>query len=173
MASRRRLLAACSGIAGSLLTGCLSGTASDPDAATDGTTESCSASEPPRPTDATAEPRSYPERPTELTTDSVEAFVRAYERAYQYNAELADNPVKIGRTNEFTVSVHSITVTSNGGRFAAEVSGQLQWDILDSGAATPETPTETPLPMGHGPFEASYVVTARTLRRDGVVVDCW
>ena len=64
---------------------------------------------------------------------------------------------------------------AGNGRFTATVSGQYESDFLDTSASTvtPETPTETPLSAGHGPFEASYVLTERLLRREGVVHECW
>lgn len=168
--SRRRILTACLGAAGPLLAGC----ASEPPGGTATPTDTCSATAPPDPTDAATSPRSYPDRPPTLTTDTLTEFLGAYERAYRYNDALAADPNKIGRTNELTVRVRSVSVTSDPDQFTATVSGQLQWDIIDTeDTSTPETPTETPLPMGHGPFEASYVVTDRKLRREGVVVECW
>jgi hypothetical protein len=172
--TRRHLLAASAAAIGAPLTGCLSGVPGESDGRT-ATPGSCSATPPPAPTDAAAEPRSYPERPSDLTTGSVETFLQQYETAYQYNDALAANPDKIGRTNELTVYVSTVSVEPEDGRFTAEVSGQLQSDIVDPepGTRTPATPTETPLPVGRGPFESSYEVTDRRLRRNGVVVECW
>lgn len=175
MPSRRRFLVACTGTAGALFAGCISGTRGGTGTDTPSPTATCSAKDPPAPTDAATSPQSYPDRPSELTTETVRQFLREYESAYQYNHALAANPDKIGRTNEFTVHVQSVSVDTNDGQLTAEVSGQLQSDIIDhgTGTTTPETTTETPLPMGHGPFEASYVVTDRELRRDSVIVECW
>lgn len=174
MISRRGILRACIGTAGASLAGCLSGSPHGTASSTGTSPTSCSADDPPAPSNAATPPRSYPERPAELTTESVEDFLRAYEQAYQYNDALAANPDKIGRTNEFTVDVRSVSVTPRDDRFTAEVSGELQTDFLQSeSATTPTTETETPLPAGHGPFEASYVVTVRRLSREGVVLECW
>lgn len=196
MHSRRRILAACIGAAGTVFAGCLSeqpGTKDTPKVTptgptdtlkdtptssagtpTDTLTETCIAQEPPAPTDAATSPRSYPDRPAELTTESIKEFLEAYETAYQYNDALSANPNKIGRTNEITVRIHSISVSSEPERFTANVSGQFQSDIINAGTPkTPETPTETPLPMGHGPVEASYTVKKRKLSREGVVLECW
>ena len=176
MHSRRRLLVALAAAAGTTFAGCLSG-ATDSTGTGDSDTETpdCTATSPPNPTDAATSARSYPDRPTELTSESMEEFLSAYERAYQYNDALAASPNKIGRTNEFTVFVQSVSVDAQDGRFTATVSGQYESDFLDTSASTttPETPTETPLPAGHGPFEASYVLTERLLRREGVVHECW
>lgn len=175
MPSRRRLLVACTGTAGAMFAGCLSGPSGGTDTETTSPTTTCSATAPPAPTDAATSARSYPDRPPELTTETVRGFLTEYERAYQYNDALAANPDKIGRTNEFAVDVRSVSIENDDDQFTAEVGGQLRSDIVDSGTGTttPETPTETPLPMGHGPFETSYVMTGRELRREAVVVECW
>lgn len=166
-----------------IVAGCLSDqqasteTATDTatETATDTATETCSAQDPPAPTDAATAPRSYPDRPAELTTESLREFLEAYEKAYQYNDALAANPNKIGRTNEITIFIESVSVTSETDGYSAVVSGQFQSDIRDPGTpeTTPETPTETPLPMGRGPIEASYMITDRKLRREGIVTECW
>lgn len=169
MASRRRVLSACTAAAAAALAGCLPG-------AGDGTpTGDCTATDPPAPTDAATDPEPYPERPDELTRASLESFLAEYEAAYQYNDALAANPRKIGRTNELTVYVETVTVEADGDGFAANVEGQLQSDIVDRTPATttPATPTDTPLPMGHGPFEAGYEASERALWREDVVVECW
>jgi hypothetical protein len=142
---------------------------------TDTPTDTCTAHEPPPPTDGATSPRSYPDRPSELTAETVEKFLTAYETAYQYNDALAANPNKIGRTNAITVRIQSVSVTSEPDGFTATVSGQFQSDIIDAepSTTTPETPTETPLPMGHGPIEASYTVTERKLSRESTVRECW
>ncbi|WP_318567579.1 hypothetical protein [Salinigranum marinum] len=176
MHSRRRLLIALAAPAGTTLVGCLSGaTDSTGTGDSDTATPDCTATPPPKPTDAATSARAYPDRPTELTSESIEGFLSAYERAYQYNDALAASPNKIGRTNEFTVFVQSVSVDAENEGFTATVSGQYESDFLDTSASTvtPETATETPLPAGRGPFEASYVITDRLLRREGVVHECW
>jgi len=178
MPSRRRVLRVCVGTAGALLAGCLSqqpgtsetATGTPTTAPTDTPTETCSAQDPPAPTDAATAPRSYPDRPAELTTDTVEEFLDAYESVYQYNDALAANPEKIGRTNEIRVAIESVSVTADDNGFTAEVSGQFYSEILDTDS---ETTPETPLPMGRGPVGATYTVTERALVRDGVVVEYW
>ena len=133
---------------------------------------SCSASTPPAPTDAAADPKPYPGKPSGLTHESVGSFVEAYERAYQYNDMLAEHPDKIGRLNDLDISVSEVAVTVDDGRFAADVSGQANTGItadVDDAA----TPTRTPLPMGHWPFETSYTVTEQFVRRAGIVHECW
>lgn len=175
MYSRRRLLAACIGGAGTVFAGCLSEQPATADTPTETPTETCTAQDPPAPSDAATPPRSYPDRPAQLTKETVKEFLNAYETAYQYNDALAANPNKIGRTNEITVRIRSVSVTSEPDGFTATVSGQFQSDIIDAepSTTTPETQTETPLPMGHGPVEASYTVTERKLRREGIVRECW
>lgn len=105
--------------------------------------------------------------------ETVQSFLETYERVYQYNAALREYRKKLGRTNDLTVYVRSVSVESENNQFTATVEGELQWGIIEAGTTTPETPTETPLPMGHGPFEASYVVQSSELRRGEVTVECW
>jgi hypothetical protein len=133
---------------------------------------SCSAVGPPRPTTAETPPEPYPDRPSQLSTETVESFVRAYERSYQYNEQLAAHPDKIGRLNDLDVSILDATVESEGERFTAVVSGQRNFGIVET-SDTPTTPTRTPLPIGHGPFEVSYALTDRAVSREGSVVECW
>lgn len=134
--------------------------------------DACSASAPPTPTDAATGPKSYPEKPRELTRGSVGSFVKAYERAYQYNSMLAEHPDTIGHLNDLNVSVNEVTVTAEDGTFVVRVSGQANTGITtdDDDAATP---TRTPLPMGHWPFETTYTVSDRFVRREGTVHECW
>lgn len=134
--------------------------------------DSCSASTPPMPTDAAADPKPYPEKPRDLTRESVGSFVEAYERAYQYNDMLAEHPEKIGRLNDLDISVNEVTITAEDGRFTVEVTGQANTGITADGDDA-ETPTQTPLPMGHWPFDTSYTVAERFVRREGVVRECW
>lgn len=175
MYSRRRLLSACIGAAGPFFAGCLSEQPGATDKHPDTPTETCTAQDPPAPIDGATSPRSYPDRPAELTSYTVKEFLTAYETAYQYNDALAANPNKIGRTNEITISIQSVSVTSESDGYTATVSGQFQSDIIDleTSTTTPETPTETPLPMGHGPIEASYTVTEPKLSREGIIRECW
>lgn len=136
------------------------------------TDDACSASDPPAPTDAETAPKSYPGKPSDLTRDSVGSFVAAYERAYQYNSMLAEYPDKIGRLNDLDISINEVTVTVEDGVFAADVSGQANTGITaDSDDA--ESQTQTPLPMGHLPFESAYTISGRFVRREGVVYECW
>ncbi|AXG09424.1 hypothetical protein [Haloplanus rubicundus] len=138
------------------------------------TDDACTAAAPPRPSDAAAAPKPYPEKPDELTRDSVSSFVEAYERAYQYNEMLAAYPDMIGRRNDLDISVNEVTVTVADGEFTVDVTGQANTGITaDGDEAATATPTRTPLPMGHWPFEATYTVTDRFVRRAGVVHECW
>ncbi|WP_254279357.1 hypothetical protein [Haloarcula marina] len=178
MPTRRRLLTVCGCLGASVVAGCLGapsdtgGTGTTDDTATPTTSpEDCLPAERPAPSDASSSPRPYPDRPDELTAETVETYVRAFERAYRYNSALADDQRKVGRTNAVTVSVADVAVESTADGFAATVSGAVRWEILDA-ESTPETPTATPLPMGQRPFEASYTVASGTVRRDGVVVAC-
>jgi hypothetical protein len=134
--------------------------------------DSCSASAPPAPTDAAADPKPYPEKSNDLTRESVGSFVESYERAYQYNAMLAEYPEKIGRLNDVDVSINESTVTAEDGRFAVEVTGQTNTGIT-ADSDDPATPTQTPLPIGHRPFDAAYTVAERFVRREGIVRECW
>lgn len=168
MATRRHVLRICSGSAIAALAGCQS----VPDSGSETPTAACSATPPPEPTDAATAPEPYPERPAELSKSAVESFLEAYEEAYRYNDALAASPNKVGRTNEITITVRSVSVTADGdSRFNATVTVRFESDFIDPATAT--TPTETPLPAGHGTFETAYVVTDRFLRREGVVVECW
>jgi hypothetical protein len=149
-------------------TGTVTRTRTPTETATD---DACSASNPPAPTDAAAAPKSYPRKPSDLTRDSVGSFVEAYERAYQYNSTLAEYPDKIGRLNDLDISINEVTVTVEDGVFVADISGQANTGITVDGGA--ESQTQTPLPMGHRPFEAAYTVSDRFVRREGVVYECW
>jgi hypothetical protein len=179
MPSRRRVLASVAGVGGLALAGCLSETPAGTDTATTTPTdtatptETCSAGEPPAPEDAAAEPRSYPDRPSELTSESVQSFLETYESAYQYNTQLGEHPDMLGRTNDLSIYVSEVTVQSENGQFTGEVQGQLNWEIADRGTTTSGTPTETALPIGHRGFVTPYVVGDRELRRDGATVECW
>ena len=136
------------------------------------TDDACTAASPPHPADAAAAPKPYPEKPDGLTRDSVSSFVEAYERAYQYNSMLADHPDKFGRLNDLDISILEVTVTVDDGTFVVDVSGQANTGITADGDEA-ATPTRTPLPTGHWPFEAAYTVTDRVVRREGVVRECW
>lgn len=177
MGSRRHFLGLCAGAVGTSVGGCLA-TSGSPAAPTDTPTapeeSPCPPRAPPAPTDAATEPRPYPDRPAIRTVATVEEWLGAYERAFQYNDALAANPRKVGRTNEITVTIQSVSVTAEDGAFRATVSGTFRSDLIDRDATTTSaTPTETPLPMGYGPIEADYTVTERWLRREGVVRECW
>jgi hypothetical protein len=131
------------------------------------TDDACTATTPASPTDSAAEPEPYPGKPDELTRESVEA----YERARRYNEMLAAYPDVIGRRNDPDSSVNEVTVTVVDGEFTVEVTGQATTGIT-VGDDEVATPTRTPLPMGHWPFEAMYTVTDRFVRREGVVREC-
>ncbi|WP_372912030.1 hypothetical protein [Salinigranum sp.] len=178
--SRRDLLT--SGVATGVvvLAGCagsLDGSSSPTPAAGSGsgpsTTDGCTATDPPVPTSAATAPRAYPERPTTFAGDTVRSFVQAYEKAYQYNAALAEDPQKVGRLNELEVAVSETTVESADDPFTVSVSGNRYYRISTPGASDTPTPTVTPLPRGRRPFDVSYVVTPTFLRREDVVVECW
>ena len=136
------------------------------------TDDACTAAAPPHPTDAAAAPKPYPGKPDKLTRESVSSFVEAYERAYQYNGMLAAYPDMIGRRNDLDISVNEVTVTVADGEFTVDVTGQANTGITADGDEA-ATPTRTPLPTGHWPFEAAYTVTDRVVRREGVVRECW
>jgi hypothetical protein len=180
---RRELLGVLSALCGVAVGGCVGESGGTPRAGTAspvGTASTdCDAADVPNPTSAAADPREYPDRPERLTRERVRTFVSAYERAFQYNRRLADDPDKLGRLNSLSVHVGETRVETDTDtdhqRFVVDVSGQVSTGIrdVDSTGATPATPTVTPLPMGHRPFETQYVVTERFLCRDGVVVACW
>lgn len=180
MRSRRDVLAACVAVS-TAVAGCATLPAGEGDGDPDRTgtaptdTDICSAADPPHPTDAAADPRSYPDRPTDLTPETLEPFLESYERAYRYNDMIASHPEKYGRTNEVTVWIDSVAVDTDDDGYTATVSGQVQTDFIDreTPTGTPETATETPLPIGHRPFETSYTVTERELERTGVTLECW
>jgi hypothetical protein len=182
MASRSRRDLLTSGVATGVvvLAGCLGsldGSSSPTPAAGSelgsSTTDDCTATDPPMPTSAATDPRAYPERPTTLSGDTVRSFVQAYEKAYQYNAALGEDPQKIGRLNELEVAVSETTAKSACDRFTVSVSGNRYYRISTPSSSDTPTPTVTPLPMGRRPFDASYVVTPTSLRRQDVVVECW
>ena len=182
MPSRRSVLAACVAVS-TAVAGCTtspegSGVGDEPpdeptDSPTD--TDSCSAADAPYPTDAATDPRSYPDRPEDLSPGPLESYLGSYERAYLYNEMVASNPDKYGRTNEITVRVRSVVVEAGDEGFTATVNGQIQTDFThpETPTDTPETATDTPLPIGHRPVETSYTVTDRSLERNGVTLECW
>lgn len=180
MHARREVLAACVTVSAAVA-GCVSST--DENAGGGGAdekpsptrTDSCSAGDPPRPTDAATDPRLYPDKPEQLSQGTLEPFLESYEQAYLYNDMVASHPEKYGRTNEITVRIRSVTVDGGEDGFTATVSGQVQTDFIHAETATetPESPTETPLPIGHRPIETSYTVTERALERNGVTLECW
>jgi hypothetical protein len=183
MRSRRSVLAACVA-ASTAVAGCTTspegngdGDVDDPDgtATSPNDTDICSAADAPYPTDAATDPRSYPDRPDGLAPETLEPFLESYERAYLYNEMVASHPEKYGRTNEITVRIRSVSVDDGNGEFTATVNGQIQTDFIDSETppGTPETATDTPLPIGHRPVETSYTVTDRKLERNGVTLECW
>lgn len=135
------------------------------------TDDACTATAPPHPTEAAADPKPYPDRPAELTRESMGSFVEAYERAYQYNGMLAEHPDAIGRLNDLNISINEVAVTAEDGRFGIEVAGQANTGITADD--DPATPTRTPLPMGHWPFETVYTVAERFVRRERTVHECW
>jgi hypothetical protein len=169
--SRRSLLAAAAGLSVAACAGCLGGVGGS--ATTPNSSADCSDPERPNPTSAGAEPRDYPEAPAELTTETVREFVSAFERAYQYNSALADDPGKIGTLNGLEVAVGETTVEAEGSTFTASVSGDLYYSIETPESTETPTPTVTPLPMGRGEFSASYVVSPDAVRREERVVHCW
>ncbi|MDX1746366.1 MAG: hypothetical protein R3324_10550 [Halobacteriales archaeon] len=107
-----------------------------------------------------------------LTSESVRSFVETYERTYRYNEMLAEYPEKIGRLNDVDVSILEVTVDTDDGTFTTNVSGQVNTGITTDGSDE-GTPTQTPLPMGHLPFDVSYAVSERLVERKGVVYECW
>jgi len=44
-------------------------------------------------------PRSYPDRPFELTAETVRSFLESYESVYLYSTQLREHPEMLGRTN--------------------------------------------------------------------------
>ncbi|AZH24585.1 hypothetical protein [Haloplanus aerogenes] len=181
--TRRTLLGSACVLTG--LSGCLGGSESSPTGTPTATptptatrtgtviAESCSASDPPAPTGAATDPKPYPEQPSELSRESVGSFVEAYERVYQYNSMLAEYPDKIGRLNDLDVSINEITVTVEEETFVVGVTGQTNTGITTDDGGGSETPTQTPLPMGHWPFETTYKVSDEFVRRGGTVYECW
>jgi hypothetical protein len=181
--TRRTLLDASAALALAGLAGCLGrsgGLDSTDQPSTDGdqtstatdTPEPCRPTTPPASIDAAAAPKSYPTRPAEFTSETVASFVEAYERVFRYNQQLSEHPSKIGQTNDLSVYVRETSVTPRESGFEVQVSGELIFGITDSDE-TPATPTPTPLPMGHDPFETTFLVTERSLTRAGIVVECW
>lgn len=181
----RRALLASSVTAVGTLAGCLNGgSASTTPGATQtatertdrpttvGSTSTCDAVDLPAPDAAHADPQPYPDPPAELTDSAVQSYVRAFERAYQYNTQLAEYPEKLGRLNALDVYVAETSVERSGEQFTVMLSGQLNFSITGDGG-DPSTPTQTPLPSGHQPFETTYFVFRGGARRGGITVDCW
>jgi hypothetical protein len=171
--TRRAVLASVASVGATAVAGCAGESGGGSDATATAATD-CSATVPPKPTSAGAPPKEYPDAPSELTAETVQSFVADFERAYQYNGALAEDPGKIGRLNELEIGVSETTVDSDDGTFTVSVSGSRYYSIATpEEAGTPTaTPTVTPLPMGRAPFSASYVVTPAAVRRDGTTVRC-
>jgi hypothetical protein len=135
-------------------------------------------------------PLAYPARPDDLTVDSVEAYLTAYERAYRTNEVLASH-----RRRETDIVVAAVrlgdpdvTVRTAGDGYLAGVhlSGTLSYAPAQP-SVTPETrtPTPTAVPSVTLSAAASYYLTDRFLVRQdraggaapaavtgGTVVEC-
>ena len=86
---------------------------------------------------------------------------------------VSEHPEKIGRLNDLDVSINEVSVKREEGQFSIEMSGQANTGITTGSSDSGGTPTQTPLPMGHFPFEAAYTVSERGVRREGTVYECW
>jgi hypothetical protein len=152
----------------------------------------CEPTPPPAPasTGVGQAPRPYPDRPEELTADSVSAYLTAYERAYRTNEVLAarrrerDLVVAAVRLDDPAVTVRA---TDDGYLAGVHLSGSLSYAPALS-PVTPETPTRTPtaVPSVTLSTAASYLLTDRFLVRQdrpgrdapaavtgGTVVECF
>jgi hypothetical protein len=186
MVSRRTALHA-AGVSLAGLAGCLALPANDsstrtptntptvvpPDIETPGQDE-CSAVDVPKPEtgEGLPDPRSYPEKPPDDSSDALQSFFGQYESAYAFNktlVELQEQGVCVTRLHAFPESIH---VRGAGGGYLAtvQVGGYQTTRDCDEPAPT-TTPSETPR-TGHVD-RAEYFLTDRFLVRNDRVVECW
>lgn len=176
--TRRQVLSAVAGAGLTGLAGCLDriGDALPEDNPTT-THRECSATAPPQPDpgEGLPDPRSFPEGPPEFTDAAVTEFVEQYERAFTYNAMLAEF-IANGHCLEYLeiyVVGNETTVEETDRGFTAQVTTQGSY----TGTACPtETGTDTPTGVPHvdlPKMPAQYLVTERELAREGSVYQCW
>lgn len=177
--ARRQFL---SGLAGTGLVGlggCLGpvGVASTDDRSGTPPQAECSATAPPEPEtgEGLPDPRSYPERPPELTEAAVKEFVEQYESAFKYNSMLASFVAdgECVKNLELYVVGSETTVEETDRGFEAEVTTRGSYTGTACQTVT-GTDTPTPLPHADLPYmTARYRVTQWALNRDGTVYRCW
>lgn len=191
MQRRTVLTGAASGLAATA--GCLTGTPKDEESPANrtptNTTEdpvdedaltncdACSATAPPQPTSGEGLPdsRSYPQGPPAFTEDAVTEFLKQYERAFKYNAMLADFVAdeQCLRYLELYVVDSETTVRETDQGYEAEVTTQGSY----TGTTCPgESGTATATGVPHvdlAKMPAQYCVTRRALTREETVYQCW
>jgi len=135
----------------------------------------CDATDPPSPStgDGLPDPREYPEQPTEMTAETVQPFLEAYESAHRFNRELAALAADGDCVEYLDASTYESTVTAVGSEITGSVETRASYT---GGTCTTVTGTETPTPLPHADLaieSARYRVSDRFLLRKGVVVECW
>lgn len=176
--TRRELLSVVAGAGLTGFGGCLNqGGDALPENGPTTTYGECSATLPPQPDPGEGLPdrRSYPEGPLEFTEAAVTEFVKQYERAFKYNAMLAEF-IADGhclKYLEIYVVGNETTVRETDRGYTAEVTTQGSYTGT---ACPPETGTDTPTGVPHADLPkmpSQYRVTERTLAREGTVYQCW
>lgn len=100
------------------------------------------------------EEREYPDRPPELTEETVGPYVAEYEEVYRYNAIVREEAERI---QEIVVGAGVVSITPRDGGY--EVG--FYWTFGDDGSDQP-----TGIADGQ-PYEATYSVNATTTERLG------
>jgi len=125
------------------------------------------------------EPKELPERPADLTAETVREFVADYERAYTYNGLLTED------TERVEVDVREVQVSETPGSYRVRV--EARWYTWAGGLPREDgNGTTTPI-HGDGPlYDVVYDVTDDRLVRHevdygetpppgavGTTVECW
>lgn len=102
--------------------------------------------------------RAVPDRPLELTEETVGPYVAAYEEVYRYNVIVREETARI---QEIVVGAGVVSVTSRDDGYEVVVSVGFYWTFGDDGSGQP-----TGIADGR-PYEATYFVNTSTTRRLG------
>jgi hypothetical protein len=135
----------------------------------------CAATDPPMPAtgDGLPGPRSYPEKPDDITESAVRSFLEAYESAHRFNRELAELAADGTCVEYLDAPSYGSTVTA----VEDGVTGTVETRASYTGTpCSTVTGTDSPTPLPHADLvieSARYYVTDRFLIREGIVLECW
>ncbi|AUV84058.1 hypothetical protein C2R22_18460 [Salinigranum rubrum] len=102
--------------------------------------------------------REYPDRPPELTEETVGPYVAEYEEVYRYNAIVEEETERI---QEIVVGAGVVSVTPRDDGYEVVVSVGFYWTFGDDGSGQPAG-------IADGrPYEATYFVNATATERVG------